>query len=463
MRKKPDSIIGMTKSDFDQIVSKTKEIELRPARLIPLMKPGDEMALTSIFLSSLRLIKEFRKNILNAVSLTSSGIIYVYTEIKFSKFKENRVDGLIIVVKGGKINDAALLEMKSKSDELIVDQIKKYLTIAEDYKIPKLITVSNQFVSVPTQSPIHIKPPKNVVLYHLSWSYILTIARILLFENDKDIKDEDQVDIMREVVSYLEHNDSGVCGFSQMKPGWKNVVIKINDGENLKTDDKDVGDTVVSWLQEERDMALILSRRLGLLVRSGESKYRNNLPARLENDTENLVNNKKLISTLRVEGAVSNIVVNANFDRKNIEMSVVLNTPQDRKTRGQLGWLKGQFKNCEFRNKDLLNLLKNELRIEVALKYSSTPERLLIDDLLIDDLNEVVDKIKDKEIKEFRIIQIKDLGKKFESRKEFVQKIESMLLAYYEGIVQHLKKWEKPAPKMPPKTNADSSSIETNE
>jgi len=139
-------------------------------------------------------------------------------------------------------------------------------------------------------------------------------------------------------------------------------------------------------------------------------------------------------------------------------MSVVLNTPQDRKTKGQLGWLKGQFKNCKSRNEELLNSLKNEVRIEVAMKYSSTPERLSIDDL-----DEIVDKIKDKEIKEFRIIQIKDLGRKFESRSGFVQTIENMLLDYYKGILQHLKKWEKPAPKMPPKTNADSSVIETNE
>ena len=315
MEKKLASIIGMTKSDFDQIVLEAKEIKLRSARLIPLIKPGDEMALTSIFLSSLRLIKEFRKDILNAVNLISSGRIYVYTEIEFSQFKENRIDGLIIVVKGGKIKDAALLEMKNKRDELTADQIQRYLEIAKLYNIPKLITVSNQFVSAPTQSPIYIKPPKNVGLYHLSWSYILTMAHILLFENDKNIKDEDQVEIMREVVSYLEHSTSGVSGFSQMKRGWKNVVQQINAGENLKSDDKDVEDTVVSWLQEERDMALILSRRLGLLVRSGESKYKDNLPARLENDTKNLINNKNLFSTLRVEGAVSNIVVNANFDQ----------------------------------------------------------------------------------------------------------------------------------------------------
>ena len=35
-------------------------IKLQQSRLIPLLKTGDEQALTSIFLSSLRLVKEFR-------------------------------------------------------------------------------------------------------------------------------------------------------------------------------------------------------------------------------------------------------------------------------------------------------------------------------------------------------------------------------------------------------------------
>ena len=38
-------------------------IELQNARLIPILKTGDEQALTSIFLSSLKLIKEFRDKI----------------------------------------------------------------------------------------------------------------------------------------------------------------------------------------------------------------------------------------------------------------------------------------------------------------------------------------------------------------------------------------------------------------
>jgi hypothetical protein len=428
MAKKLGSLIGLKMDEFDQYITANGEITFRPARLIPLKKPGDEMALTSIFLSSLRLIKEFRKEILSSIGMISSGNIYVYTEIEFSELNENRIDGLIIIVKAGTIKDAALLEMKNKSNEIEENQISRYMEIAQKYGIPRLITVSNQFVSEPTQFPISIKPPKNVELYHFSWLYILTIAKILISINDKNIIDEDQVEMMKEVVYYLEHNDSGIFGFTQMKSGWKKVVDKINAGAKLKLDDKDVDETVVSWLEEERDMALMLSRRLGMLVKSGESKYKNNLKARHNNDGRLLINDKILSSILRVDGAASNIFVNANFLKRNIEIYVTLAPPQDKSVRGQIGWLKQQLNTCRVKNEELFNSIENELKIGLFIKHVSMPELL--------SFNELEEK------------QVKDLGKIFSSSKKFVEIIEDMLLNFYQGIVQYLKKWEKPAPKM---------------
>jgi len=45
MATKLKSIVGMNKQDFDQLV-REKEIGLRSARLIPLINPGKEEALT---------------------------------------------------------------------------------------------------------------------------------------------------------------------------------------------------------------------------------------------------------------------------------------------------------------------------------------------------------------------------------------------------------------------------------
>ncbi len=442
MDKSLTKIIGLKKSEFDEFV-RNGELQIREARLIPFSKPGDEMALTSVLLSSLRLIKEFRKMILSDAKMMIGGQFYVFTEIVFSQFTELRVDGLLIIVKGGVIKDAAIFEMKNGSNDVEQRQIEDYLKIAKTYNIPKLITVSNQFVSEPTQSPVNIKPPNNIELYHFSWTYLLTSAHILLFKNDTNIEDDNQVEIMKEVVNYLEYDKSGVYGFNQMKKGWSDVVEKINSGASLKQSDKEVDDAVISWQQEEKDLALILSKNLGVFVNSGEAKYKGNLKGRLDDDRKRLINDKVLITTLRVRGAVSDIKIKALFEKRIIEMAVTLKAPQDKTLRGQLGWIRRQIGNCYKKNEKTFQRIRSEILIEIIIKNSRKPERISLIDI-----DKIYDEIKGKEIKEFKILFIKDFGKKFSSRNKFVVIIEEMIVDYYSGIIQFLYKWEQPAPKM---------------
>ena len=72
-------------------------------------------------------------------------------------------------------------------------------------------------MNFPTQSPVNVKTPKSITSYHLSWTYILTIAHILLIDNETNIDDRDQLNIMKEVLSYFETQKSGIVGFHQMK------------------------------------------------------------------------------------------------------------------------------------------------------------------------------------------------------------------------------------------------------
>ena len=443
MNKKPTKFIGMKYSDFKKLVKSGQELHLQTARLIPFYKPGDEMALTSILLSGLCLIKELRKSLFKSINVPFSGVVHVFTEVEFSLYEKKRIDGLILIVRGKKIVDAVLIEVKNKNNDLKLDQMAGYLDIAKGYKIPKILTISNQFVNFPTQSPINLKTPKNISLYHFSWSYILTVAHILLIDNETNIASLDQIEIMEEIVNYFESPKSGVVGFQQMKPGWTEVAHKINAGASLKKNDKSVDETVSSWIEEERDMALILSRELGLLVKSGQNKYRNNLLARINNEKEKLVKHKTLDSFLQISGAVSEILVKPNFGRKNIEMSVNLNSPQDRKTRPQITWIRNQIKFCERKSPDIFKSIKKGLMVDINIKFASKPIRVPVDEL-----EYAHEKLSGKEIKNFSIVSINYLGKKFESRKLFVNIIENMLVEYYQGIIQYLKKWEKSAPRI---------------
>lgn len=248
---------------------------------------------------------------------------------------------------------------------------------------------------------------------------------------------------MKEVVQYLEYPKSGVCGFNQMRKGWTDAVRRINSGARLKASDPDVQDTVLSWQQEERDLALILSRNLGVLVDSGIAKHRSDLKGRLEDDTKELLSNKRLSSILRVRGAVSDIRITALFEKRTIEMAVTLKPPVDKTSRGQLGWIKRQFETCKKKDESTFGKVEQELWVGVWVKNARAPERVSIHDL-----DEVHEHIKGKEIREFRVLFIKDFGKQFASRTKFVETIERMAVDFYSGVVQRLVRWEPSAPKM---------------
>ena len=115
--KKLTKLVGLSKKDFDEIVNqdvnpKDKQIELRSARLIPALKTGDEMALTSIFLSTLRLVKEFRDILFRELKLSRNGRVYYYTEVCFPKIDRSRIDGLILITKKNIITEAIFIEGK---------------------------------------------------------------------------------------------------------------------------------------------------------------------------------------------------------------------------------------------------------------------------------------------------------------------------------------------------------------
>lgn len=445
-------LTGIKKSEFDQFV-KVGQIQLRAARLIPLINPGKEEALTSIFLSSLTLIDEFRNDILNSVGIPSSGKLYVYTEVTFPDTDDLRLDGLILIVRGGRIKSAAILEMKNGSDTLGKEQVQSYLKIAKTFQIPKMITVSNEFVSEPTQSPLGtIKTPKGVSLYHLSWQFIRTLAHIRLFENETNIEDEDQVRIMEEVVRYLENEKSGVGtqGFSRMKPGWKTITEKVTSQATIKKTDNALLETIHSWLQEERDLALKLSCGLGDLVRTDTRKYRGNIQARIDHDLNEFLKSQTLSSTLSVKAAVSDITVRANFQHKTVEMSVNVLPPKDKTLRGQFGWIKGQVENRHLKKRLAENptgsSILEELFVELIFKHARKPYRFPYGRLEYQ-----AAECKGREINKVSIIHVKNFGRHFSAPKKFVELIEKMLPRFYKEIVQYQKNWVQPAPKIPNK------------
>ncbi len=437
MIKKKLKLIGLRKTDFDLFVQ-NGQIQLQQARLIPTLKTGHEMALTSIFLSTVKLVKEYRDGIFKSIKLNRSGKAYYYTEASFPDINKSRIDGLIIVVTKGVISDAVFFEMKNKNNGIDKKQIEDYLAISKELKVNKLVTISNEFVADATHSPIKIKPPRNISLYHFSWTYLITKGRLLLFKNDRNIQDNDQVEIMSESLRYLESSVSGICGYIQMKAGWKELSESIRSQKPLKVTDKYIEEAVLSWYEEEKDMALLMSRKLGVLVKSSPKNKDS-----INKDIRKVIKNNCLIGELAIKNSVSDIKITAEFERRLVSMSIKITPPLDKGSKARITWIGKQLENCRKKNEVLFKKLENDVLIEADIKYSQANIKVKLSK--IDKLPELS---KGKEIQAFKIVANRGFGVNFASNKKFIVLIEQMILEYYEGIVQYVNTWKRPTPKL---------------
>ena len=434
---KVNKIVGLSESQFLELLSSQKIMHSK-ARLIPMLKTGDEMALTSIFLSALRLIKEFRYSVFKDIKFPRSGKYYYLTEISIPEISKSRIDGMIVCIKSGKVADAAIFEMKKENNFLDKKQIQDYIEIALKLKIPRLITISNQFVSNPDQFPLKIKHSKKISLYHFSWTSILTKGHILLYDNDTNIEDQDQVEIMKEVLYYFEGDKSGVKRYTKMSDEWKLLTEHISAHKPLKENSPILEKAILSWYEEEKDMALKLSRELGVNVKS---KNRNT--DSIKNDQKYVIKHKTIQTTINVQNAVSDMLVKADFEKKNILMSVNINPPEIGTNNSKVSWLIKQLESGKKKNE--IAFFKNAKKVYISanIKYSRTPITVSLSE--ISKLKEIHKK---DEIKDFKLYVVVDLGRNFTSTKGFVKSIEDLLIDFYEGYVQHLSNWTKPAPKI---------------
>ena len=447
--KKLNKLVGLKEEDFKYFIG-TSQIQYTNARLIPLLKTGDEMALTSIFLSAVRLVKEFRDLIFKHIKLPRSGKFYYLTEVAFPELSKNRVDGLIVVIKSGKISNAVIFEMKKESNQIEKKQLEAYLALAQKLKIENVVTISNQYVSDPTESPVDIRVSKKINLFHFSWTYLLTLGRILLYKNENNIEDEDQVEIMKEVLFYLESDKSGVKGFNKMAVEWKSLTENILAHKTLRENDRIVHNAILSWYQEEKDMALKLSRELGLLVKS-KSRTKDSI----KSDIKYVIKNKSIKTKISVKDAVSDIQVEADFEKKNLKMTVTIDCPEIGTNTSKVNWLIKQLENGKKKSTLPFDKLYPSTYITASIKFARSGRTTELKNY------ETLKKIpKQEEINGFKLYTVQNLGSKFLSQKGFIKAIEEFLLDYYDAYVQYLSNWTKPAPKIEPSKSVHSEELE---
>ena len=431
------------------------------ARLIPnIADSRKEERLVSILLAVLSAVRPFAAQLLDfsGVRVGKTSNVECYTEVDFPASDANRTDrpdGLISVMSRSKVRWTALFEAKVDNAEIDEEQILRYGEAARTFGINTVITLSNQLVPLPTHVPYSV--PKRLSnkldFYHISWTSIRTQAMLIL-KDSEDLNPEQRF-ILEEMVRYFEHSNSGVKRFDQMNKEWRPLIMGIRHGEQFQKASPEIENTVASWHQEERDVCLILTRRIGERVDIRlPRKHINDTVLRVRDACNDLVNTNELSSGFDIPNAASDLEVMVNLQRRTISCSMKLQAPGDRKrSNSRINWILRQLRGVEgddiFVRAFWLGRSQSTQAVLAEVQANSGC-------LEIDRPGAVPTS--------FEVVIIIDLAGRFSGRSTFIEDLEKAIPSFYDRVGQNLRKWVPPPPSIekrdPVQSEADPRQVD---
>ncbi|MCX6468486.1 MAG: TerD family protein [Corynebacteriales bacterium] len=263
-------------------------------------------------------VKEFGRELTRRVG-APPGAVTTYIEPEFTIDGEKfRPDGLIRIRRGQK-QWTALVEAKTSSNALAADQVERYIAVAKANSFDAVVTISNQLLGGHDDFPVEIDRRKlrKVSLHHLSWDEIRSVAIQLSMHHR--IEDFTQGWVLREFVRYLQHDRSGLHGFTDMGQLW----VQVRDGVKNKTihpKDKAAVDVCHQFDQLVRHIGHDLSCLLGVDVTPNFPRNRVDSTSRVQQLTDSGV----LFGSLRIPGATGPLTVSMDLRLERVSCSTTV-------------------------------------------------------------------------------------------------------------------------------------------
>jgi len=426
------------------------------ARLIPTIADSQkEERATSCLLASFMVVPTYARDVLSEAGAPVGKRINLscYTEIIFKsneKGKKPRPDGLVVIDNGNK-KWTALIESKIGNSELTQEQVEEYLDLAKQHGVNALITISNQFATTPTHHPVKVSKTKtrSVELYHFSWLSLVSKA-VLLCDN-KRVDDPEQAYILSELVRYLRHNSSGVSSLTRMHGDWKEACRSIQQGTPLVKGSDTVENSVASWHQLLRHLALNLSMKIGQPVTISLSRARKkDAEINFQEDCTQLVKGGSLEAEFDIPNAAAKLAFSSDFLRRTINISMRLEAPKDKsRATASINWLTRQLRSGSPSN--------------VVIKVH-WPKRIPLTAGQLTEVTENPSEIIPPGVSELptflEVTRVIDLVGRFKGAKTFVEDASREFPLFYHDVGQHLSKWVARAPKVK-EPESDTPSIPT--
>lgn len=412
------------------------------AHLIPVVKDSNkEVRAMSSLLATMKAVNEFGKDLLEFIGapITKRSKISCFTEIVFKDSTVNdKPDGLIIV-ENGPNTWTALVEAKVGNNKLVEEQIERYLDLARAHNIDALITISNQLVVLPTFNPLPLpkQKVKNVDVHHMSWTFIVTEALLLL--NNKLVASQDQAYILSELIRYLQHDSEIINPFKRMPPSWKELCLSYQQALPISKNSPLALESMDSWQQLIRFLALQMSIAVGRTVSLYLTKaQKTSKEALIQDGLSEIIEKGKLKAEFTVPDAAARIRFVADLKRRTLAVSMKVEAPGDKvHAKASINWLLKQLEKCT----------DNDACI-VAFWPGKTPQTHTNLGKLKEDGKVILSENTSVPPVAFVVLRTIDLAGKFSGVSTFVEEAEKLLPSFYHDIGQLLQSWKPLPPKV---------------
>ena len=426
------------------------------ARLIPTFgirnQQEQEKRATSCLLAVMHGVPEFGYALLSELDAPKAPVIETFAEVRFKDANGKTVipDGAI-VCRRGKKTWTCLVEVKTGSAKLKDEQVGAYLDVARANGLDGVLTISTQITTNSSESPCSVDRRKlrgNLGLWHFSWWRVLTEA--VVQQRYRGISDPDQEWVLRELIHYLSSEASGAVGFEDMGDKWVPLRKAAHDG-TLRASDAAAHHVSERWEQFTNYLSLSLSQELGANV----TVYRprgQTTPARLEELVKQLANDGTLSSTLRIPDAVGPLSIRADLRSRQTFVSVSVAAPREKRPKTAINWLLRQLRDAS-----------DDLLIEVGFPNARATTAATLGGLREDPSPLYYPSDPKRAPREFIVTQSKPMGqKRGRAEGSFVRETSAQTVAFYRDVVQDLKGWQAPAPKLriEPEQRTESASTE---
>ena len=412
------------------------------ARLIPTVADSrKEERIVSVLLATLTVVHPFAEQLLErcGVRLGKTSDLRSYTEVEFvaaDGSRKDRPDGVLSLLTR-KSRWTALVEAKIDNNDISEEQVHRYAEIARELGIDAVVTLSNQLAPLPSHVPYSVpkRLSNRIDFFHISWIGVLTQAALILRDNE-EISLE-QAFILEEMARYFEHPSSGVRRFDKMNSEWRSLVLGVRNEQQFKRSSSEIENTVASWHQEERDICLLLSRRIGERVDIRLSrKYQADAALRLRDACDSLIASQELRCAFSVPNAASDLEVTANLQRRTISCSMKLNAPGDKKrASARVNWLVRQLRGVD----------GDDVIVRAFWLGRGGPTQASLSEIRTDP-KRLESGRPGAAPTSFEVIMIRDLAGRFSGRQTFVEDLEDLIPEFYDRIGQNLRPWAPPPP-----------------